>query len=58
MTDSNNMSIWRLATNQGKMLDCMTPKWIRVLEGIEKYVIKQSGAELIYIDTETIEEEK
>ena len=60
MSDNGNMSIWRLATNQGKMLDCMTPKWIRVLEEIENYVQIQSGLEVNLIEEgpENIEEEK
>ena len=41
------------------MLECMTPKWIQVLEEIEKYVQTQSGANfnLIEEETENIEEE-
>ena len=42
------------------MIDCMTPKWIQVLEEIEKYAQTQSGANynIIEEETETIEEEK
>ena len=60
MIDSEYMSIWRLATKQGKMLDCMTQKWIRALEEIENYVEKQSEANISFIEdeAETIEEEK
>ena len=41
ITKNGVMSFWRLATNQGKMLCSMTPKWIRVLEEIEDYVQKK-----------------
>ena len=58
--DNHFISIWRLATNQGKMLDSISPKLIRVLEKIEKYARKQSGSNFYIVEeqTENIEEEK
>ena len=54
------MSSWRLATDQGKMLDCMDPKWTQVLQEIELYAKKQSEANFKIIEKkiENIEEEK
>ena len=60
MNDRGHMSIWRLGTNQGKMLGCMNSKWDKILQEIENYVQKQSRADVFTVNqnTEAIEEEK
>ena len=59
MNYKGDINSWRLATILGKMLDSMTPKWIRALEEIEKYVEKISGANIniVEVETEDTEEE-